>query len=268
MALHASSGLTTPCGPQGNGAAGPRQVRSLPRRSVQAGQAGAWRKGKRRRSLLGHSCAACALAVRRVTEHPGTQTPGVDNERGETPEQHATAIDRMGPGRGDRPRPLQRLAIPQTKGTPRPRARPTLEDRARHARQRPARPPSAEPSAAPHASGLSAPPRRRGDRAMLPPLPPTLGGHRELGRGEGRVCRSHRLSVARTTPPQAHATPVHRASKGLGGSRHPLAAHGRRAPRRQQGARHQAESARRPRRRRARGARAPPGAPAHLRAMG
>ncbi|MBM3225780.1 MAG: hypothetical protein FJZ47_18545 [Candidatus Tectomicrobia bacterium] len=54
-----------------NWAACHRRVRSLQRRMVQAIQAGAWRKVKRLSSLLVHSCAARALAVKRVTENPG-----------------------------------------------------------------------------------------------------------------------------------------------------------------------------------------------------
>ena len=96
MERQASSGLTTPCWHQVNWAACHRRVRSLQRRIVQAVQAGAWRKVKRLSSLLVHSFAARALAVRRVTENTGKKTPGVDNELWETPEKKATAIDRIG----------------------------------------------------------------------------------------------------------------------------------------------------------------------------
>ena len=95
MELQASSGLTTLRWHQVNWAACHRRVRSLQRRIVQAVQAGAWRKVKRLSSLLVHSCAARALAVRRVTENTGKKTPGVDNELWETPEKKATAIDRI-----------------------------------------------------------------------------------------------------------------------------------------------------------------------------
>lgn len=166
MELHASSGLTTPCWHQGNGAAGPRQGRSLHRRIVQAVQAGAWRTGKRLRSLVVHACAARARAGRRVTEHTGTKTPGGDNARWETPEKHATAIDRSGPWRGDRPRPLQRLSMPKQHGPPRPLSMPTLEARARHASHRHARHPLADTTADPQASGVRPP--RRGAEASAP----------------------------------------------------------------------------------------------------
>jgi RNA-directed DNA polymerase len=57
-----------------------RQVRSLQRRIVQAVQAGVWHKVKRLSSLSGHSCAARALAVKRVTENTGKKTSGVDGD--------------------------------------------------------------------------------------------------------------------------------------------------------------------------------------------
>ena len=50
-------------------------MRSLQRRIVQAVQAGAWRQVKRLSYRLVHSFAARALAVKRVTEHPGRNHP-------------------------------------------------------------------------------------------------------------------------------------------------------------------------------------------------
>jgi RNA-directed DNA polymerase len=166
MALQASSGLTTPRWHQVNWAACHRRVRSLQRRIVQAVQAGAWRKVKRLSSLLVHSCAARALAVRRVTEHTGTKTPGIDNDLWETPEKKATAIDRMGQWRGYRPRPLQRLSLPKNNGTQRPRAMPTREDRARQAIPLQALQPMAATTADPHAYGFR--PKRRCAAAIAP----------------------------------------------------------------------------------------------------
>ena len=71
----ASPGPTTRAWHRINWAAWHRRGRSLQRRIVQAVQAGAWRKGKRLSSLLVHSLAARALAVKRVTEHPGRPPP-------------------------------------------------------------------------------------------------------------------------------------------------------------------------------------------------
>jgi RNA-directed DNA polymerase len=60
LELQASSGLAMSTWHRINWAACYRQVRSLPRRIVQAVQAGAWRKVKRLSYLLVHSCAARA----------------------------------------------------------------------------------------------------------------------------------------------------------------------------------------------------------------
>jgi RNA-directed DNA polymerase len=154
MERQASSGLTTRRWHQIHWAACHRRVRSLQRRIVQAVQAGAWRKVKRLRSLLVHSFAARALAVRRVTGNTGTKTPGVDNALWETPEKQATAIDRIGHWRGSRPRPLQRLSSPKKNGPQRPRSMPTLEDRARQAIHLQALQPIAETTADPNAYGF------------------------------------------------------------------------------------------------------------------
>ena len=162
MELHASSGLTTWRWHQVNWAACHRRVRSLQRRIVQAVQAGAWRKGKRLSSLVAHSCAARALAVRRVPENTGKKTPGVDNELWETPEKKATAIDRIGQWRGYRPRPLKRLSMPKKNGVQRPLSIPTREDRARQAIHLQALQPIAETPADPHAYGFR-PTRRCAD---------------------------------------------------------------------------------------------------------
>src|SRR5206468_4620151 len=127
MELQASSGLiTTQPWHTINWAACHRQVRSLQRRIVQAVQAGAWRKVKRLSSLLVHSFAARALAVKRVTENAGKKTPGVEKDLWGTPEKQAAAVQRIGPWRGYRPQPLKRLSIPKKHGTQRPLSMPTM----------------------------------------------------------------------------------------------------------------------------------------------
>jgi len=128
--LQAASGLATPAWHSINWAWGYRRVRSLQRRIVQAVQAGAWRKGKRLRSLVVHSVAARALAVKRVPANTGKQTPGVAGELWNTPAQKAAAVARSGRWRGDRPAPLKRIDIPTKNGTQRPLSIPTLGDRA------------------------------------------------------------------------------------------------------------------------------------------
>jgi RNA-directed DNA polymerase len=109
LARHASSGLAMSTWHQINWAARYRQVRSLPRRIVQAVQAGVWRKVKRLSYRLVHACAARALAVKRVTEHPGKKTPGVEGELWDPPEKKADAGARIGRWQGYRPAPLKRI---------------------------------------------------------------------------------------------------------------------------------------------------------------
>src|SRR2546426_7891890 len=112
MELQASSGLiTTQPWHTINWAACHRQVRSLQRRIVQAVQAGAWRKVKRLRSLLVHSFAARALAVKRVTEHTRRKTPRGDGELWGTPEKKTQAIARIARWQRHRPPPLQRIYL-------------------------------------------------------------------------------------------------------------------------------------------------------------
>jgi RNA-directed DNA polymerase len=159
MELQASSGLTTRRWHHINWAACHRRVRSLQRRIVQAVQAGAWRKVKRLSYLLVPSCAARALAVKRVTENTGKKTPGVDNDRWNNPEKKATAVYRLGQWRGYRPRPLKRLSNPKKNGTQRPLSLPTMSDRARQAVYLQALQPIAETTADPNSYGFR--PKRR-----------------------------------------------------------------------------------------------------------
>jgi hypothetical protein len=57
-----------------------RNVRRLQARIVKATQEGRWGKVKALQRLLTHSFSGRALAVRRVTENQGRNTPGVDGE--------------------------------------------------------------------------------------------------------------------------------------------------------------------------------------------
>jgi RNA-directed DNA polymerase len=164
MDRHASSGLTTRPWHPINGAAGHCQVRSRPRRSGQAVPAGAWRQVTRWRSRLVHSFAARPCAVTRVTEHAGPKTPGVEHALWDTPEKKAPGVARLGPWRGDHPRPLPRLSRPKQNGPQRPRSMPTRADRARPVVSRPTLQPLADPSAEPHADGWR--PQRRGAEAI------------------------------------------------------------------------------------------------------
>ena len=164
LARQASSGRAMTAWHQRNWAACHRQVRSLQRRIVPAVQAGVWRQGKRLSDRWVHACAGRALAVTRVTEHTGKQTPGGDGDLWDTPAQKAPAVARLGRWRGYRPAPLKRIDIPQNNGTPRPLSMPTLTDRARQAGYRHARQPMAETTGDHHADGVR--PTRRGADAI------------------------------------------------------------------------------------------------------
>src|SRR5205085_9674814 len=59
------------------------------------------------------------LAVKRVTENPGRNTPGVDGIVWNTPEKKMTAVHAL-KQRGYRPRPLKRVYIPKKNGKKRP----------------------------------------------------------------------------------------------------------------------------------------------------
>src|SRR5438093_43475 len=166
--LQASSTLAKRAWHSINWAACHRRVRSLPRRRVQAVQAGAWRQGKRLSSLLGPAFAARTLAVKRVTAHAGKKTPGVEKDLWGTPEQHAAAVQRLGPWRGYRPPPLKRLDIPKKNGTQRPLSMPTMDDRARQAFYLQALQPIADTTADPHSYGFR--PQRRCADAIDPCL--------------------------------------------------------------------------------------------------
>ncbi|HEV8718965.1 MAG TPA: group II intron reverse transcriptase/maturase [Candidatus Binatia bacterium] len=159
IALQASSGLKIPTWHSIDWAGCYRRVRSLQRRLVQAVQRGAWRKVKRLSSLLVHSFAARAVAVKRVVENTGKKTPGVDGERWETPEQKAAAVARIGQWHRYHPRPLLRIAIPKKNGQQRLLSIPTLEDRARQAVYLQALQPLAETQGDPNSYGFR--PKRR-----------------------------------------------------------------------------------------------------------
>ena len=69
-----------------------RIVRRLQARIVQATQEGRWGKVKALQHLLTHSFSGKVLAVRRVTENQGKNTPGVDRVLWTTPEKKMAAV--------------------------------------------------------------------------------------------------------------------------------------------------------------------------------
>src|SRR6266576_7024289 len=72
-----------------------RNVRRLQVGIVQATKARRWGKVRTWQHLLTHSYSGKVLAVRRVTENHGKQTPGVDQEIWDTPEKKTQAIHEL-----------------------------------------------------------------------------------------------------------------------------------------------------------------------------
>ena len=89
-----------------------RQVRRLQTRMVKAVQAGRHNKAKALQWLLTHSFSGKALAVKRVTENKGKNTPGVDNVTWKTPMAKTDAMASL-KRRGYSPLPLRRVMIPK-----------------------------------------------------------------------------------------------------------------------------------------------------------
>jgi len=84
------------------------QVRGLQTRIVKATQGGGHNKAKALQWLLTHSFSGKALAVKRVTENKGRNTPGVDKVTWRTPVDSVSSPKRSGVT-GCRKMPLQRL---------------------------------------------------------------------------------------------------------------------------------------------------------------
>lgn len=109
-----------------------RQVRRLQARIVKATQVGRHNKVKALQWLLTHSFSGKALAVKRVTENKGRNTPGVDKITWKTPEAKINAIASM-KRRGYSPLPLRRVLIPKKNGKTRPLGIPVMKCRAMQA---------------------------------------------------------------------------------------------------------------------------------------
>ena len=124
-----------------------RNVRRLQVRIVKAVEAGRWGKVKALQRMLTHSRDAKLLAVRRVTENKGRQTPGVDGITWNAPGQKMAAVKALR-SRGYRPLPLRRIYIPKSNGKLRPLGIPAMKDRAMQALYLLALDPVAETTAA------------------------------------------------------------------------------------------------------------------------
>ena len=82
--------------------------------------------------LLTHSFFAKLLAVKRVTQNSGKNTPGVDRIVWRTPNQKMQAVEAL-KRRGYSPQPLRRIYIPKKNGKLRPLGIPTMMDRSQQA---------------------------------------------------------------------------------------------------------------------------------------
>lgn len=109
-----------------------RHVRRLQTRIVKATQAGRHNKAKALQWLLTHSFCGKALAVKRVTENKGKNTPGVDKITWKTPRAKTNAIASL-KRRGYSPLPLRRVMIPKKNGKTRPLGIPVMKCRAMQA---------------------------------------------------------------------------------------------------------------------------------------
>src|SRR5262249_41651240 len=110
-------------------------------------------KAKALQHLLTHSFSGKALAVKRVTENQGKDTPGVDRVIWNTPEKKMEAVLDLRQ-RGYQPQPLRRVLIPKSHGKRRPLGIPTMKDRAMQARYLLALDPIAETTADPNSYGF------------------------------------------------------------------------------------------------------------------
>jgi RNA-directed DNA polymerase len=99
---------------------------------VKASQAGRHNKVKALQWLLTHSFSGKALAVKRVTENKGRNTPGVDKVTWKTPGAKTNAIASL-KRRGYSPLPLRRVFILKKNGKTRPLGIPVMKCRAMQA---------------------------------------------------------------------------------------------------------------------------------------
>jgi RNA-directed DNA polymerase len=107
-------------------------VRSLQRRIAKAISEGDRNKVRTLQWLLTHSFAAKLLAVKRVTENSGKNTPGMDGVLWKSPTQKLKAAKSLN-RKGYIVKPLRRVYIKKKNGKERPLGIPTMKDRAMQA---------------------------------------------------------------------------------------------------------------------------------------
>ena len=108
-------------------------VSRLQMRIAKAVREGHHHKAKALQWLLTHSYNAKLLAVRRVTQNHGKDTPGVDGVVWKTSRQKMQAVSEV-KRRGYQPQPLRRIYIPKKDGrSKRPLSIPAMNDRGQQA---------------------------------------------------------------------------------------------------------------------------------------
>jgi RNA-directed DNA polymerase len=107
-------------------------VRSLQRRIAKAISEGYRNRARALQWLLTHSFAAKLLAVKRVTENSGKNTPGVDGVLWKSSRQKLSAVKSL-VRKGYNVKPLRRVNIRKRHGGTRPLGIPTMKDRAMQA---------------------------------------------------------------------------------------------------------------------------------------
>lgn len=130
-----------------------RNVRRQQVRIVKAIQEGRWGKVQSLQHLLTRSFSGKALAVKRVTENKGKNTPGVDGIIWNTPKKKMQAVHELRIS-GYRPQPLRRVYIPKSNHQKRPLGIPCMKDRAMQALFLLALDPVAETLADPNSYGF------------------------------------------------------------------------------------------------------------------
>lgn len=130
-----------------------RIVRRLQARIVKAVQQRRWGKVKALQRLLTTSFSGRALAIKRVIENRGKNTPGVDWQLWSTPAEKSDGLLSLR-RRGYKPSPLRRVYIPKSNGKTRPLGIPTYKDRAMQALHLLALDPVAETVADPNSYGF------------------------------------------------------------------------------------------------------------------
>lgn len=107
-------------------------VKKLQMRIAKAVRERRYGKVKALQWILTHSFTAKLLAVKRVTQNQGKNTPGVDGLVWRTPQQKIKAVQSL-KRRGYCVQPLRRVWIPKRAGKKRPLGIPTMKDRAMQA---------------------------------------------------------------------------------------------------------------------------------------